>query len=575
MTKFRFGWSQTPLGEVTATTSGALKTATVKLTVPKYGLINMYAYAIDATLNNGALGSSADYLVPRPSPAVAKWGLETYPGTDETAALADQQTATAGDTPLTTMSTTWNDSNRLMNARTLTFNNTAAKAVAAGLKPDTTKSFSVTAWVRPNDLTGAQTIAATDAGTGQWSPFRLQLRTDNGPKWCMTMNTRIDNSTATSVCSPTVPVAGQWTHVAGSFDATDGKIRLWVNGAETNGTFLTPLTTSGALLLGRATNAGAAADQLRGSLADAQFFDRVLVIDDFTGQLASETDSAGLDEAGILTPLLIADWDFQAAEWCLQEGAYQSTDFSCQAPDATPFQRRLSLTTGVNIVEGHDGGNALHLDSTFTLDPGDPRYGSFTEERAYAQWNSAPTGQTETWTNSPVARTDQSFTVSAWLRPDVVTGRTRTALSVTGNVQSSFYLGIRSYTVNNAEQHRWAVSTQNADAVTGASGGVSAADNPIDPASAGTNWTHITAVFNAPTKTVSLYINGDLAGNGQWPGQWPAPGPLTLGAARYSDTTGATSGQWVDQWNGAIDDVRIYQGAATSSTVHQLFTNGS
>ena len=46
----------------------------------------------------------------------------------------------------------------------------------------------------------------------------------------------------------------------------------------------------------------------------------------------------------------------------------------------------------------------------------------------------AAAGAPETWVDSPVARTDQSFTVSAWLRPDALTGPNTIAMSVVGNV---------------------------------------------------------------------------------------------------------------------------------------------
>ncbi|MDP9791935.1 hypothetical protein J2S43_000447 [Catenuloplanes nepalensis] len=576
VTKFRYGWNQTPTTEIAATTNGALKTATVKLTTPKYGLINLHAYAVDVTLNDGVLGKSEDFIVPRPRSAAAKWGLETYADIDDTAALADQQHEIAGDTPLTTTSTSWTDNARLLNGRTLTFNNTAAQAVATGLTPDTTQSYSVAAWVKLNDLNGFQSIISTDADGNQWSPFRLQLRTDGGTRWCMTVNVRIDHGAALNLCSTTPPVANQWTHLAGSWDRTEGKVRLWVNGTETSQILVgTPVTTSKPVVIGRAASAGNRADQMRGSVADAQFFDRVLVTDDFTGQLATEEDSAGIDEPGIIEPIKIAAWRFETAYWCYEEGDYQSADLSCQAPDLSPFNRRLSLTTGTSVTAGRDGGSALELNAThFTDDPSDPHYGTTTAERAYAQRNTGTAGQHETWINSPVARTDQSFTVSAWLRPDALTGANHTALALTGSLQSAVTLGIRRYTVNGATQYRWAVNTHNSDTAAAVSSGISAIDKPVDMEGVGAVWTHVTAVFDAPTKTVRLHLNGDLAASGAWPSQWPTAGPLTLGASRYADTTNPT-GRWTDHWNGAIDDVSIFQGAATSSAVHALFAVGS
>ncbi|GAB7039330.1 MULTISPECIES: LamG-like jellyroll fold domain-containing protein [Catenuloplanes] len=563
VTTFRYGWSQTPLSEVAATTSGALRTATVRLSAPTYGLINLYAYGVDAARNDGVLGRSADFIVPAPRAAIAHFGLETYPGTNESAALADQQPAWGGDTPLTTTGTVWTEHARLRNVRTLTFGDPTARAEAPGLTPDTTASFSVAAWVRLDDLDGTQTIAATDGGPGGWSPFRLQFRGDDD-RWCMTLNARLDDGTAVSACSPTAPVAGRWTHVAGSWDATEGTIRIWVDGVPTAVPFTTPLTTGAPFLLGRATNAGGAAEQLRGGLADARFFDRVLTAADLTGTVASDPGSGGLTRIGLLHPVQVADWSFGLAGWCYEEGNYQSWDWVCQAPDSSPFNRRLSTTTGASVATDRDGGNALELNGThFTDDPSDPHHGESTVERAYAQWNTAPAGQEETWVHSPIVRTDQSFTVSAWLRPDALPAGTHPAVSIAGDVRSAVEIGIRTYTVDGVAQRRWAIVSAGSDSaaapVSEVSGGV------VDEAGLGSTWTHVTAAFDASTGTARLYVNGDLVADGPWQGRWPANGPLTLGAGR-------DGGAWTGQWYGALDDVRVFHGVGTDGWVRTLAT---
>ena len=89
VTKFRYGWSNPPTTEIAA--SGTLlKTATVRVTVPSFGQNTFWVRGIDATGNLGNIGSFT-FNALRSSPAIARWGLEEYPGINQTAALADQQ----------------------------------------------------------------------------------------------------------------------------------------------------------------------------------------------------------------------------------------------------------------------------------------------------------------------------------------------------------------------------------------------------------------------------------------------------------------------------------------------------
>ncbi|MEV6377778.1 LamG-like jellyroll fold domain-containing protein, partial [Micromonospora musae] len=114
---------------------------------------------------------------------------------------------------------------------------TGDDVVTSGPVLDTTKSFTVMAWIRPTDLSAQpiQTFLAQDGVS--MSRFQLQYRQDaNGGRggWCFTL------ASADSVgASKVIPCAGQavglptngeWVHVAGRYDSTTGKMRVYVMG---------------------------------------------------------------------------------------------------------------------------------------------------------------------------------------------------------------------------------------------------------------------------------------------------------------------------------------------------------
>lgn len=560
--KFRYGWTDAVTSEVTPTLSGGFKTATITVTAPKYGENVLYVQAIDDT-NNKSFGSHT-FPVGRPSPAVARWGLETYPGVGVSQALDDQQPALADDTPLTGSALSWVNDARLVGGQTVRFNGGGSQAVATNLIPNTTSSFSVAAWVRLQHTTGSQTVISKDGAAGEWSVFRLQMRNDASgvPRWCFLMATSVTTAAIQAVCSSTTAMAGRWTHIAAAYDRAEGKMRVWVDGASAEAAFTTPLTTTGPLVVGRGVNAGAPADRLYADVADVQFFNRVLVDHDFTGQTADAPNSGGVDEPGILEPILAGDWNFNTSASCYDEPTVFN---NCLALPADNWNRRVRFGRGMERDDGRREGGVL-LDHAHWAESPDPYAGTWTDEYGYAQRNAAPSGQPEQWQNTAVLRTDQSYTVSVWLKPDKVTGGNMTALSQQGSVTSRFFLGLRNSTVDGVTAQRWALMSTSTDA----------ADSfnryAIMPRALTeddtTLWTHVVAVYDAGRQQIRLYVNGDLEGQYTEPTGWQANGPLTVGGALWSPVGGTP--RMVDGWLGGIDDLRVYQGAMTDARVQLL-----
>lgn len=141
---------------------------------------------------------------------------------------------------------------------------------------DTTRSFTVTAWVHRNPAaTAPATVLSQDGESG--SGFRLQYRTDldldpevvgNEPGWCFVMFAA-DDGAETAACS-TEGTGPGWVHLAGVRDQASGLIRLYVNGANFDGTDTRPHTGSWSAgdkwVLGSAKSGGVRTQQWSGSV---------------------------------------------------------------------------------------------------------------------------------------------------------------------------------------------------------------------------------------------------------------------------------------------------------------------
>jgi RHS repeat-associated protein len=149
-------------------------------------------------------------------------------------------------------------------------------ACTTGPVVDTTRSFSVTAWVKLSSLPTSNKYAVSQDGTRR-SGFLLGYSAETN-RWRMMMST--PNSDTASVVreSTTVPSVGTWTHLVGVYDQQAKKLRLYVNGvleSEGDKTSLWEGAT-GPLCMGRIIWGGNQGYWWPGSIDDVQVYDRVL-----------------------------------------------------------------------------------------------------------------------------------------------------------------------------------------------------------------------------------------------------------------------------------------------------------
>ena len=559
--KFRYGWNAA-VNEITTLSTETVdavtyKYAIVTLTPPKYGHDTLFVRAIDSTGNIG--DGSIDFDVARPSPAVAHWGLETYPGTDAAAALADQQYTLAGDTPLTANAgVTWTDKHHIVGGLNATFGG-AGSLATAGTVLDTTKSFGVGAWVRLDRVDVAQTIVSQDGANT--ANFLLQALADKS--FCFTMRSADTAATTTgaSACAAGAATTGRWTHVAGAYDAAEKILRIWVDGV-LKAEVPAPATTwasSGALRLGnRLASPGAFADYLSGSVRDGQAFDRAVVQEDLTGQ-AVDPDGAIAAEPGMLTPIQVGAWNFNTAVPCYDT----SIPDTCNAPDAgTGLGQRLRFTQGID-VQSDSGGQYALLDDQ----PLDGSTGVTTQEYGVGQRNIGDSS-TPVWQDTPVLNTDESYSVSVRVYlTDAIRPGAENAVTQRGSQMSPFYLGSRQMAVDGVTATHYVLLAIDSDKSVGDTSQTIVAPDVLDD-EAGSAWAMLTVTYDAGTQQMSFYVNGSLVDKPITTPRWAATGPLIVGRSWYTPANG--TGSYTDQWYGGIDDVHVYQGVLNAAQVAAL-----
>lgn len=153
---------------------------------------------------------------------------------------------------------------------------------------DTTKSFSVSCWVRLTSLDGYQTFVSQD-GTAI-SGFYLQHRGGDTNRLAFTLNSEDKAPPANPGESDPVkgyraessftPKPGEWYHLVGVYDERKRQSRLYVNGKKEQTKSL-PTTVrfwqaKGHTLLGAAMWGGARVDYANGTVENVRLYPRVL-----------------------------------------------------------------------------------------------------------------------------------------------------------------------------------------------------------------------------------------------------------------------------------------------------------
>ncbi|MCM2417102.1 LamG-like jellyroll fold domain-containing protein [Streptomyces sp. RKAG293] len=361
---------------------------------------------------------------------------------------------------------------------------------------DTSGSFSVSAWVKLDNTDGYQTAVSIDGA--DVSGFYLGLRGDTGT-FAFARLPSDTVGTAAVAASGDSPAAGSWYHLTGVQDTAAGTLSLYVNGAlQTAVPYTTPWKATGHAFAGRGKYAGNPVDHLDGGVDDLRFY---------TGALAASEVTA-LD---------------QPAHWAFDAGTGTS------AADSSGHGHPLTLGATAAWTTGKAGAYALRSNGTAA--------------------SSATTGAAAT-------DTSQSFSVSAWVRLNSLTGY-QTFARLDGTSVSGCYLQLR------GDTGKFAFTRLASDSSTAT---VRHADATAAP-TAGT-WYHLTGVSDNASGRLRLYVNGILQSTVAYTTPWKAAAGTAVGRGRFN-------GNPVDFADAAIDDVVIYDHPVTAPELETLLGQGN
>ncbi|WP_350276525.1 LamG-like jellyroll fold domain-containing protein [Kribbella sp. HUAS MG21] len=237
-----------------------------QVTMKSYGDYTGYFGAVGSTYDTAGRVTSDFVRSSGPLSPAGWWKLNATKGTNVVDSSDHDFTATA------TSGVTWSGG-------AAAFNGSTGWATTAERVLDTTESFTVTAWAKLGTNTTTQSVVSQDANVN--SGFELQyLKTEN--RWSFTRNltdaTAAPSATAQSTAAPTL---NTWTHLVGVYNAVDGKMTLYVNGAaQGTAADTTPIASSGSLAIGRSKYNGTTEAPFSGSVAQVQVYQRPLSASD-------------------------------------------------------------------------------------------------------------------------------------------------------------------------------------------------------------------------------------------------------------------------------------------------------
>ncbi|HEY9475134.1 MAG TPA: LamG-like jellyroll fold domain-containing protein [Mycobacteriales bacterium] len=475
---------------------------------PSYGPHDLFVQAKD-TAGNLSSVISYHFYADSPTDASAYWRLDEGSGSTVVGTIESDPGNNGG--PSATLSptgVTWNSVGKVGDA--LNFDGATGSVSASTARINTSQSFTVTAWVRLTSTADFATAVSQD-GT-RMSGFYLQYNLATN-RWALAMQSA-DSDTIVSrgALSSQPPQLNTWTHLAGVFDAATQQMRLYVNGtAQGTTSNTTPWDAPGQLQIGRALSRGELSNYWPGDIDEVRVYQRALTGGEI-GDIINHDNAAA-----------------PAGAWNLDETTGSS------AADSSGNGHPATLTTGASFTTaGHTNGG-LALDGV--------------------------TGAATT--ASPVVRTDQSFTIAAWVYLSDAT-KASTIASQDGTNASGFILQFQP-TSDGFGQWVFALTPDD-------TAGTSAVDQAVIPAfdSVGA-WVHLAGVYDAFRHTLELRVTdsfGPVVAYGTQPTPWYAGSGFLVGRDLTVDDNGAVVPG--DFLAGTVDEVRLYAGTLTESDLRVL-----
>ncbi|WP_433073382.1 LamG domain-containing protein [Dactylosporangium sp. CA-052675] len=491
VTAYRYGWADPPTTQVSVA-AGASVTLAVTPPPPapadptSGGLSRLYVVSLDAAGHISPVNEYA-FNLGSATPENASYKLDDAAFADS-AGSAPAAVPTGG--PTTGMPGRFQPGPGRAAPATVTFDGTDDVATVNAPVLDTSTSFTVSVWARSDGDT-ADYRSVLSAPATHSSAFLLGRASTNKWRFAMPQSDTVAPTHVNTFSTSSIQ-AGAWTNLTAVYDAGARQVYLYVNGVLEGSTAQPAAFASTSLqLAGDFWNDSPTFEKKwKGGLADLRLWNRVL-------------------SPGEIAPLA-ADL---VGRWALDG----------DGTDSSPWQRTATPTASALYVEDRDS-------AAFSALQGDGATVAAT-------------------TAGPVLRSDQSYTVAAWVRLDS-TAAYEEVLGQGGTARGAIFLRYDTATA------KWQFFVPTVDVGTPSYYSARSTAN----AAVGV-WTHLVGVYDAAAGNFKIYVNGVL--NGSIAGRmWASNGVFDIGRQRFG--TG-------DFFTGAIDDVRAYQGAMPAAQVAVLY----
>ncbi|GAB2928740.1 LamG domain-containing protein [Streptomyces mayteni] len=503
--RYRFAsGSQVTASQDVATTGGEART--VRLVPEERGPNVLYVRALD-TAGNASSKRAYIFRVGAGTPARAVWGLDEEAGATETWSEGGPwQARLEGDV---TVGGEGARGNGLHLAGT-----GGGYARVLGSTVDPSDGFTVSFWARLPEAGVTTTSTAVSQTGDSVSAFDLTVDPGTGG-WSLGLSeSDAADSEVTRLRQNSAASLGEWTHVAGVVNASEGEALLYVDGRRVgSATFDGSWGTRGNTVLG-ARLAGRTLDQyFAGDLDEVQFHDYGLS----DSQVASLAEHQSVVSGG--RPA--------TAIWSFEESA--------GATSVTGRAQRVAATVNSGVTLGAEGefGDSARFDGVT---------------------GAVASGQ-------PIVDAAQSFAVSAWVNlPRDKANRDMVVAAQTADDGSGFAL------VHVADGQGWTMRrwSGGGGTVVQASQSPCVASAPDCVAAGLGTWTHVVGVHDVDAQEIRVFVNGELAGSAPFTEALSSNGAFTIGAA---DRSGDGLS---DHLAGRIDNVRVFDRVATAHEVELL-----
>ncbi|WP_328312339.1 LamG domain-containing protein [Streptomyces sp. NBC_00442] len=382
---------------------------------------------------------------------------------------------------------------------------------------ETDRSFTVSAWVNTADPSAQFQSAVSQSGVHQGVTLGL-----SDGRWAVKMPTA-DNATDYgwyTASSDVTPVAGQWTHLAGVYDAAARTLTVYVNGKPSPSAQGVSLWSArGGMEFGRVRWRDTYTDAWKGSLDDVRVYGRALSPAESTQLAAGRPVTTGTGAKAV---------------WSLDEGGTVADGTSETGALTAAGDVRPGIKDGVEDTAVHFGANGYAAASRPQVDG------------------------------------TRSFSISAWVRRPALAAdddTSKVAVSQPGIHQPEFSLYYSSY------YKKWvfARSTEDSTADTlvrtvqrsctaGSQVYGAPCFMPTD-----NEWTHLVGVSDAVSHKIRLYVDGYLVDESDYiqTTPWASPEPLMIGGQSREGIPGEFLG-------GDIDDVRVFDRIVTDDEARTM-----